>query len=98
MTGDRIMTQYKVLSIDAWAGDEPNTWDWNNWYTIGYVEVDINAAQPAIVDALIDANILSPKSRDAANAAIMDDDQYNLVFCDPATHEPLYAVEYGSTL
>jgi len=25
-------------------------------------------------------------------------DQYNLVFCDPKTFEPLYAIEYGNTI
>ena len=34
------MTQqtYTVLSIDAWAGDEPQSWDWNAWYDAGEVD------------------------------------------------------------
>lgn len=87
--------KYKVLSIDAW-GNQEDGYEWNSWHLLGYVEADINAGQAAIVDDLIEANILSPDSREIANAAHLDDDQYNLVFCDPQTFEPIYAIEYGS--
>ena len=44
---------YSVLSIDAWAGDEPNSWDWNAWYDAGEVSVDIDAEPNAILAVLI---------------------------------------------
>lgn len=89
--------KYRVLSIDAW-GNQEDGYEWNSWHLIGHVDTDINADQSKIVDDLIEANILSPHSREIANAALMQDDEYNLVFCDPETLEPVYAIEYGNTI
>lgn len=92
-----MKNRFKVLSIDAW-GNQEDGYEWNNSSLIGYVETDINSDQSTLVDDLIDANILSPLSRGIANECHLDDDQHNLVFCDPKTFEPLYAIEYGNII
>jgi len=34
---------FKVLSIDAWAGDNEFSWEWNEWHYIDSIRlVDIN--------------------------------------------------------
>jgi hypothetical protein len=89
------MNTYKVLSIDAWA-DGDDSWTWNAWYNLGTVEVDLDSPKDVIIDALIDAGMIDPRTRALANTMHMEDDQYNLVLCDGQTFEPLLAIEYGS--
>ena len=89
------MTQqtYKVLSIDAWAGDEPQSWDWNAWYDAGEVLIDINAEPKTVLSTMQDAGyIRNPELGD------VEDDQYNLVIVDKATREPIFAIVYGDKL
>ena len=89
---------YKVLSIDAW-GNKDEGYEWNQWWVIGHVTVDIDAPQAQVIDALIDANILSPLAHDDDSLNVyIEDDQYNLVICDKETDEPLFAIEYGSVI
>ena len=89
---------YKVLSIDAWGNAEEG-YEWNQWWIIGHVTIDIDAPQEQVIDALIDANILSPLGHDDDSLIVyLEDDQYNLVICDKSTHVPLFAIEYGSTI
>ena len=84
---------FKVLSIDAWAGDEPGSWDWNNWYNVGTVDIDINASKDAILKAMLDQGFITQIA-----GGDIEDDQYNLVIVDDATREPIFAIEYGSTI
>ena len=89
------MTQqtYKVLSIDAWAGDEPQSWDWNAWYDAGEVLIDINAEPKAVLNTMCESGfITSPELGD------VEDDQYNLVIVDKKTREPIFAIVYGDKL
>ena len=89
------MTQqtYNVLSIDAWAGDEPQSWDWNAWYDAGEVLIDINAEPKAVLTTMHEAGyIRNPELGD------VEDDQYNLVIVDKATREPIFAIVYGDKL
>lgn len=89
---------YKVLSIDAW-GNKDEGYEWNSWHLIGHVTVDIDAPQEQLIDALIEANIFTPLAHDDDSLNVyIKDDEYNLVFCDKETDEPLFAIEYGSVI
>ena len=89
------MTQqtYPVLSIDAWAGDEPQSWDWNAWYDAGEVLIDIDASAESVLRTMHEAGyIRNPELGD------VEDDQYNIVIVDKATREPIFAIVYGDKL
>jgi hypothetical protein len=86
------MNTYKVLSIDAW-GNQEDGYEWNQWFDVGNIEIDINAGEPIILQAMVDAGYITQ-----TEGAMIDDDQYNLVICDNKTNEPLFAIEYGNTI
>lgn len=86
------MTIYSVLSIDAWA-DGDDGWTWNQWFNAGTIDVDLAADSAAILQAMADAGyIKNPQLGD------IEDDPYNLVIVNKETREPIFAIEYGSTL
>lgn len=83
--------KYQVLSIDAWADSEPNSWTWNQWFNAGNIELDINAPEHEILAAMNDAGFIrNPELGD------IDDDGHNLVIVDKVTREPIFAVVYES--
>ena len=84
--------KYKVLSIDAWGNCEDG-YEWNNWFDVGSIEIDINSSESEIMQAMFDADYITD-----SNGGYVNDDQYNLVICDKKTEEPLFAIEYGSTI
>jgi hypothetical protein len=86
------MKAYKVLSIDAW-GNSDEGFEWNNWFNAGNVTLDIDANKQAILEAMHNAGFISNVA-----GGDVDDDGYNLVIVDKATTEPLFAIEYGSTI
>jgi hypothetical protein len=86
------MKSYKVLSIDAW-GNPDEGYEWNNWFNVGNVTLDIDANKQAILEAMHKAGFITN-----ATGGDVDDDGYNLVIVDKATTEPLFAIEYGSTI
>ena len=83
---------YKVLSIDAW-GNAADGYEWNNWFNVGIIEIDINSNETIIMQTMFDAGFITDSS-----GGYVDDDQYNLVICDKKTNEPLFAIEYGSVI
>ena len=86
------MKAYKVLSIDAW-GNSDEGYEWNNWFNVGNVTLDIDANKQVILEAMHNAGFITN-----ATGGDVDDDGYNLVIVDKATTEPLFAIEYGSTI
>ena len=86
------MKSYKVLSIDAW-GNSDEGFEWNNWFNAGNVTLDIDANKQAILEAMHNAGFITN-----VIGGDVDDDGYNLVIVDKATTEPLFAIEYGSTI
>jgi hypothetical protein len=81
-----------MLSIDAWAGVDEFSWEWNNWYKAGSIEiVDLND-NDGIKTALIEQGFIRSGAMDLID---LDDDQMNIVVVDKATREPLFAIEYG---
>jgi hypothetical protein len=85
---------FPVLSIDAW-GNPDDGYYWNQWFNVGTIDIDINAENRDTICAMIDAGYLKPASIDLA---AVEDDDYNLVIVDKKTGEPLFAIEYGSTI
>jgi hypothetical protein len=86
------MKAYKVLSIDAW-GNSDEGYEWNNWFNVGNITLDIDANKQAILEAMHNAGFITN-----VTSGDVDDDGYNLVIVDKATTEPLFAIEYGSTI
>jgi len=85
----------KILSIDAWAGDEEGMWDWNAWYTVG----EISKEEFETLDT--DEKILEWACKDLityADLCGVEDDQYNVLITDKSNGRPLYAFAYGEDL
>jgi hypothetical protein len=86
------MKTFKILSIDAWAGSEPRSWEWNNWHTVGSWN-SIPDNNRAILKKMREDGFLNDKSK---GRVAIEDDQYNIVIVDRSNNMPLYAIEYGS--
>jgi hypothetical protein len=84
------MNAYKVISIDAWGNAEEG-YDWNNWQLAGFVEIDLNASEQDILEAMVRHGHIT-----YAEGLTVEDDQFNLVIKDAKTGEPFYAIEYGT--
>ena len=82
---------YQVLSIDAWAGSEAGSWEWNNWHDIGRIELTARELDNPI-EAMIEAGFLKETARELAG---VDDDGHNVVIINKETLEPVYAIVYG---
>lgn len=92
MTQNNTQQTYKVLSIDAW-GNADEGFDWNNWFNAGTITIDINADKQTILEAMHNEGFIN-----GVEGGDIEDDQYNLVIVDQVTREPLFAIEYGSTI
>ena len=84
--------KYKVLSIEAWAGMEEGSWEWNNWFNVGELELtDSELNNP--IERMIQEGFLKESARERA---ALDDDGHNVVIVDKETREPIFAIEYGN--
>ena len=88
------MKTLNILSIDAWR--ENNSWNWNNWFLIGTISEDefteISKSNRKLLKYMRNEGYLSDQSKGKIS---IEDDQYNIVFCDKRSGRPLYAIEYG---
>ena len=85
---------FPVLSIDAW-GNETDGYEWNQWFNVGSIDLDLDAANHDIIRAMVNAGYLTAL---ALESAAVEDDDYNLVIVDRETREPVFAIEYGPTI
>jgi hypothetical protein len=85
---------FPVLSIDAW-GNQEEGYEWNNWYKVGTIDIDLDQPDQNLIQVMIDAGFLTP---DSVNLADVNDDGFNVVFSIKKTGEPVFAIEYGSTI
>ena len=85
---------FPVLSIDAW-GNETDGYEWNQWFNVGSIDLDLDAANHDIIRAMVNAGYLTSA---ALESAVVEDDGYNLVIVDMETREPVLAIEYGPTI
>lgn len=85
----------KILSIDAWADCEPKTWTWNNWFKIGDIDKEVFESLDTnrkLLKYMREEGYLSETSKGLIS---VDNDQYNIVFCERSNNMPLFAIEYG---
>ena len=58
-----------VLSIDAWGNPEDG-YEWNEWFNVGTIDLDLDAENREIIQAMVNAGYLtcllytSPSPRD----------------------------------
>ena len=85
----------KILSIDAWAGTAPKSWEWNNWYHVG--DIAKEDFEKLDTDKKIATWFFENGYTTNADMRriIIDDDQYNIVICEKKTGMPIFAIEYG---
>ena len=98
MTNDtHTSITFPVVEIDAWAGDEEGSWDWNSWSYVGHLEIDLDLPHcyEDVVRLLVSRGFLR---EDCADQVEVEDDGFNLVVVDKETREPCFAVEYGSKI
>jgi hypothetical protein len=93
-TKEANVQTFPVLSIDAW-GNPQDGYEWNEWFNVGTIDLDLDAENRDIIRAMVDAGYLTPKGLDVAE---VEDDGYNLVIIDKETREPAFAIEYGPTI
>lgn len=77
------MAAISILSIDAWGS--PDGWQWNAWHKIGTIdsdELDKLDTDEKIVAWLADNGFLA-SGLVVGKTVEIDDDQYNIVICDP---------------
>jgi hypothetical protein len=85
---------FPVLSIDAW-GNQEDGYDWNQWFNVGTIDLDLDDENRDIIRAMVNAGYLTAAGLDVAE---VEDDGYNIVILDKETREPIFAIEYGSTI
>ena len=85
---------FPVLSIDAW-GNQEDGYDWNQWFNVGTIDLDLDDENRQIIQAMVNAGYLTAAGLDVAE---VEDDGYNIVILDKETREPIFAIEYGSTI
>lgn len=94
MTTKTDIQTFPVLSIDAW-GNEIDGYEWNAWYNIGSIDIDLNKPEQCLIQAMVDGGYMTLKALEGCQT---EDDGYNIVFMNKTTREPLFAIEYGSTI
>lgn len=95
MNDDKKEETVRVLSVDAWRSKHGG-WEWNNWFKVGTLPREACDYSPRkLLGLLRKDGYLTPGS---AGKLALEDDGYNVVIVAKGTREPLYALEYGSTV
>ena len=85
---------FPVLSIDAW-GNPQDGYEWNEWFHVGTIKLDLDAENREIIQAMVNAGYLTAAALDVAD---VEDDGFNIVIIDKETGEPAFAIEYGPSI
>ena len=93
-TNETNIQTFPVLSIDAW-GNLEDGYDWNACYKVGSIDLDLDAEDRQIIQAMVAAGYLTAL---ALESAAVEDDGFNIVILDKETREPVFAIEYGPTI
>ena len=83
----------RLLSIDAWR--EENGFVWNDWFKIGDIEkADFEKLNTnrKLIKYMRDNGYLGPNSQGLVS---VNDDGYNVTFCERSNGRPVFAIEYG---
>jgi len=84
----------KILSIDAW-GNKNDGFNWNNWFHVGDIDKEDFEKLDTAKKLLTWMMEQGYATTDDMRKAYVDDDQYNKVFCNKKTGQPIFAIEYG---
>ena len=85
----------RIISIEAWKDE--SGWFWNDWYKIGSIstqdlrKLDTNRK---LIKYMRDSHYLSHYSK--GRISVNTSDEYNILFENKNTGEPLYAIEIGA--
>jgi hypothetical protein len=93
-TNETNIKTFPVLSIDAW-GNLEDGYDWNQWFNVGSIDIDLDAEDRDIIRAMVNAGYLTALALESAD---VEDDGFNIVILDKETREPVFAIEYGPTI
>lgn len=93
-TNETNIQTFPVLSIDAW-GNETDGYEWNQWFNVGSIDLDLDGENRDIIRAMVDAGYLTALALESAE---VEDDGYNIVIVDKETPAPVFAIEYGPTI
>ena len=93
-TNETNIKTFPVLSIDAW-GNLEDGYEWNQWFNVGSIDLDLDAEDRDIIRAMVNAGYLTAL---ALESAAVEDDGFNIVILDKETQEPVFAIEYGPTI
>jgi hypothetical protein len=93
-TNETNVQTFPVLSIDAW-GNLEDGYEWNQWFNVGSIDLDLDAENRDIIRAMVNAGYLTAL---ALESAAVEDDGFNIVILDKETREPVFAIEYGPTI
>ena len=85
---------FPVLSIDAWGNPEEG-YEWNQWFHVGSIDLDLKNEDQDVIQLMIDEGYLKEGSKGLGE---VEDDGFNLVILDKTTRQPLFAIEYGSSI
>lgn len=91
---ERTIMKYRILNIEAWAGMEEFSWEWNSWHKVGEIE-KIPESDSDIIQFFVSEGFLR---KDEIEKVEVDDDGHNVIIRAKDTQEPLYAIEYGNTI
>ena len=93
-TNETNVQTFPVLSIDAW-GNKTDGYEWNQWFNVGSIDLDLDAANHDIIRAMVNAGYLTAL---ALESAAVEDDGFNIVILDKETRDPVFAIEYRPVL
>jgi hypothetical protein len=93
-TNETNVQTFPVLSIDAW-GNLEDGYEWNQWFNVGSIDLDLDAENRQIIQAMVNAGYLTALALESAE---VEDDGFNIVILDKETREPVFAIEYGPTI
>jgi hypothetical protein len=74
---------------------EDRVYEWNQWFNVGSIDLDLDAEDRDIIRAMVNAGYLTALALESAE---VEDDDYNLVIVDKETREPVFAIEYWPVL
>ena len=93
-TNETNIQTFPVLSIDAW-GNLEDGYEWNQWFNVGSIDIDLDAEDRQIIQAMVNAGYLTSAALESAE---VEDDGFNIVILDKETREPVFAIEYMPVL
>ncbi len=85
------MDTYQVMSLDVWAGDEEGTYEKNNFFNVGQIQLADCASDEQILQAMIEEGFLNINAT-LETVEIQDHncDGFYIEILDKTNNYPLY--------